>query len=157
MTPTAGGVTATVHDNLLLNPVSGMILGNVASGSVRRNLVVRGPEGSTSVGIDLIAGDGANIGVHDTIFADNVVCGTINYAPSNTTSFSGLTFSNNRTNAGAMSTSIAGFVSSVGLQGGLDAYAADLIARDRSNFAPRHLSTAMLDYYRAAQGLPALP
>ena len=161
VTPTAGGVTATVRDNLLLNAASSMILGNTASGSVSGNMIVRGPEGTASPGIDLVsenaAGSGTNIGVHDTAFEGNVMSGDITYNAGDSQSFSGLTFSNNRPNRGAIETTIASFVTSVGLDGDIDDYAADLIARDRSNFSARHLSKAMLDFYREAEDLPPLP
>lgn len=160
VTPTAGGVTATVHDNLMLNAGRNMILGNTAHGTILRNVIVQGPEGSAAPGIDLVPenaqGGGVNVGVHDTRFEDNHISGGINYDASDTTSFSGIELVNNETNLGMVSESVAAFMTSIGLSGDIDEYARDLIARDRATFQDRHQAEAMLNYYREARGLPAL-
>jgi hypothetical protein len=162
VTPTPGGVTATFEESLLLNAQGPFYLGNTRSGTVRENLFVRDADGSADFPLTLVAqnaqGSGLNIGVHDTTFADNRLCGTIAWDPSDTASFSGLTFAGNQENPGQSGPGMAAYLASIGWAGAtVDDWAAQLIARDRANFSADHRSPSIINFHRAQFGLPPLP
>jgi hypothetical protein len=160
VTPTPGGVPADVSENLLLDSEMGANLGNIQSGQVIGNMLVRDNDGTANPGMQLYGynqqNDGFNIGVHDTEFRDNYLSSQFNYTTNmgDAQSFSGLTFTNNTENAGPLATSIAGYLSENGIDGNrIEDLGAALLTRDRNNF-PEHLTTkAVINYYRQAAGL----
>jgi hypothetical protein len=161
--PTPGGVVCNMQDSLVLNvTASPLYIGNTNTGQVQRNMFVRDQSGTTAVDLALVpansTGQGQNIGVHNTTFADNVLSGSIQYSPAQTSSFSGLVFQNNAENQGTVSTSIGAYLTAAGIAGTtVDDWADHLLRRDRNNFDATHLSTSVLNHYRQVLGLPPLP
>lgn len=162
VTPVPGGVEAQVTENLTLNTSGGsFFLGNTRTGEVRENLILRDNDGSRATNLVLVSRNqtstGTNIGVHDTDFIGNITSGTINWNPSDTTSYSQLGFQDNRTSAGVTPTGIAQYLSAVGWSGTtLDDWAAELLRRDRRNFTPNHTALSVINHYRAQYGLAPL-
>jgi len=165
--PAAGGVTLSVRENLFLNGNGTVNVGNARQGVVESNLILRGPEGTVNSGVSLIGYNeqfngatllGANVGVHDVAFTGNVLAGDFSYTnpQGETQSYTGNTFMGNTTGV-ATSTTIAGFLTSLGRSGTtVDDWAAELVSRDRANFREEHRTRAMLNHYRAGAGLPLL-
>lgn len=162
-TPVPGGVEALVAENLTLNPLGAQFfLGNIRRGVVRSNLLLWDAQGQSPVNLVLVAsnsaGNGMNIGVHDTSFESNFVSGNISWNPSNTTSYSGLSFSGNQTSLPRTNSTISEYLSSIGWHGTtIDDWASTLLRWDRANFTPAHSTTSVLNFYRALYGLPSLP
>lgn len=162
VTPTPGGVQTDFSENLLLDASSfSLYLGNIASGSVRENMLLQDQHGQGQTDLSLqpygTAGNGANIGVHNTTFAANLLSGTISWNTGNTTSFTGLLFQGNLQNIGPTSTSIAAYLQAVSWPGStFDDWAFHLLLRDRNNFTPEFLSTSVINFYRQHYGLPPL-
>ncbi len=162
VTPAPGGVLGQVIENLGLNTISeSFFLGNMRGGAVDSNMLLEDLDGQGQTNFDLVArnnaGSGVNIGVHDTAFSANLVSGIISWNPAETASFSGLTFNGNQENLGPTTTSIADYLQSVGWSGNtVDDWAQHLLARDRNNYAERHLSLSVINFYRAHYALPPL-
>lgn len=160
VTPTVGGVSSSVQDNLFLNANGSLTLGNTNSGVMRNNLLLRGPERSTTFGVSLQGRIEANMGVHNMRFESNHISGNFTYggaSASDTNSFSGLTFAANTTGLGPIATSFASFMSAVGWSGDVDTYGRLLIARDRNNYDSRLRAETLINHYRRAYGMPTLP
>ncbi len=162
VTPVAGGVVAHVSENLALNSMGGnFFLGNINSGVVESNLLLQDMDGQAVTSFNLVSrnnsGTGVNIGVHNTVFTSNLICGGISYNPGDTASFSGLTFSGNQTNLGPTSTSIANYLQAVGWSGStVDDWAQHLMIRDRTTFTVNQLSASVINFYREHYALPPL-
>lgn len=158
VTPTAGGVDTRLRDSLILNPLGlPFFIGNTASGEVSNNLFVRDLSGAISAEISLVGINGANIGVHNTSFMNNILSGGIQYNPSDTASFSGLSFQGNQFNTGQLNTSIAAYLSAIGATGNdIHDLAEILLERDRANFADIPDADSIINFYRVAHGLALL-
>lgn len=160
VTPTVGGVTVNINDNLFLNANSAFVLGNTNGGNMRNNMLLRGPESTRAIDVSLNGLIQGNMGVHNVRFENNRISGNFTYAgaaSTSTSSFSNLTFTGNSTNMGAMGTSVSSFLASVALSGDADSYGRDLIARDRANYTYRHRAEAIINHYRGAYGMSMLP
>lgn len=161
--PTPGGVVANIRDNLFLNNGGGFNIGNTKSGVMEDNLLLRSADCPQPQNLTLIGrnaqGRGMNIGVHDTVFQRNHICGQIVYSSGekDEASYGGLTFSKNRTGEGPIREKLGDFLKSIRCQGGsLDDYAALLLERDRTTFREELTTTPMLNFYRRACELPPL-
>jgi hypothetical protein len=162
VTPTPGGVNVLFEESLILNAFEQpFFLGNTASGTVRENLIIRDRDGAVDVNLNLVprnaAGSGENIGVHAAAFTGNVLSGRVIWQPNDASSFTGLTFNGNQEQVGIVDTDIGEYLASIGWSGSTaDDWARRLIARDRSDFAADHLSTSIINFYRARFALAPL-
>jgi hypothetical protein len=161
--PTPGGVTADIRDNLFLNNGGGFNIGNTRAGTMEDNLLLRDPDCSHSQNLTLIGrnaqGRGMNIGVHDMAFSRNYLCGEFVYSSgeNDKTSYSGLTFVKNRTGEPPIRAGVGNFLKSIRFPGStLDDYASVLIERDRATFREELTTKPLINFYRAACGLPPL-
>lgn len=159
VTPTPGGVTLAITDNVFVNSDGDYQIGNTQSGDVLRNLMVRGPESSTNINLSFIGVNGANIGVHDVNLTDNLMSGDFTYspAPGNPSDYSGLVFTTNTVNRGQTTETLSDFCIDLGLGAGdSDTWGAYLLTRDRLNWGATFTSLPFLNYYRVSNGLPSL-
>ncbi len=159
--PTAGGVVANIRNNLFLNNGGGFSIGNTNSGKMEDNLLLRDPECPQSQNLTLIGRNaqrqGMNIGVHNVTFQRNYICGEIVYSSgeNDKASYSGLAVAKNRTGAGPIRGKMSDYLKSIRLQGStLDDYASILMERDRATFREELTTKPMINFYRAACGLP---
>jgi hypothetical protein len=160
--PTPNGVVTAMRDNLFLNARGDFIFGNVASGTVLRNLFINTTEGTTTFGLALngLSTDwrGSNIGVHNTVFSDNVLNGAITRYPNPGTAedFSELTFNANVSGA-IRGVSFAEFMTAAGIAGTtIDDYGRYLIGRDRASFSSSHRAEPLINFYRTPRSLALL-
>lgn len=159
--PTPDGVEAKVNDNLFLDNLEGLSLGNTRSGAVAQNLLLSTPDGKADQGITLIGrnaqGGGVNVGVHGVEFTDNCMSGRIAHSneKKDENHYSDLRFTRGRTNM-PVTRPVADFLRAAGLEGkSMTDYALLLVERDRANFDSLR-TTAILNFYRKASGLREL-
>jgi len=161
--PHVGGVTPTDVDNLAIDNYGDALVGNVASGTFARNMVIHSTTGPTNVDVVLWGNadgvGGTNLGVHNMLIERNYLSGALIHqhgAPNVLPHYSGNTVLNNTENVGAVtSRTIAGYLSTAGIGGTTwDDLGMYLIAMERNTWNEAALD--LLNYFRVAASLPSL-